>query len=263
MGLGDLNPNGHLPIRLITPKRFLRLRSDSSAAWLTCFSAVALLCRPRFRWTTTKSTTSSGAFLYNWTHLGWALTFSREKGVGSTVDLGPSHAYDNNKSEVLRLLLIILSRQIYVPPASLFTVPSLYTLQFVQRTPRRDVLTVLCSLLNTAMNSSQLYTANSIGGVAGRLPYNHLVFKGEDPRASLVGNCFQVLCALLDFQSGSARDVPTGTGENQFQAPTPRTNAFRYFLAKLVRVLPLLCDGLDDAYTSIEHKIFNSSSMAS
>lgn len=158
-----------------------------------------------------------------------------EKGVGSTVDLGPSHAYDNNKSEVLRLLLIILSRQIYVPPASLFTVPSLYTLQFVQRTPRRDVLTVLCSLLNTAMNSSQLYTANSIGGVAGRLPYNHLVFKGEDPRASLVGNCFQVLCALLDFQSGSARDVPTGTGENQFQAPTPRTNAFRYFLAKLHR----------------------------
>lgn len=86
------------------------------------------------------------------------------------------------------------------------------------------------------MNSVQPSLSTTIGGVAGRLPYNHLVFKGEDPRAILVGHCFQVLCALLDFQSGSARDV-TGSGDNLACAPTPRTNAFRYFLAKLVSVL--------------------------
>ncbi|THH33894.1 hypothetical protein EUX98_g324 [Antrodiella citrinella] len=75
----------------------------------------------------------------------------------------------------------------------------------------------------------------SVAGVAGKLPYNHLVFKGEDPRAILVGTCFQVLCVLLDFQSGSARDKNTTPGENTSSAPTIRTNAFRYFVAKLHR----------------------------
>ena len=103
----------------------------------------------------------------------------------------------------------------------------------VQQLPRRDVLTALCSLLNTAMNSS-LGTALTIGNMAGKLPYNHLVFKGEDSRANLVATCFQVLAVLLDFQSGSARDATTTHGENQISAPTSRTNAFRYFAAKLV-----------------------------
>jgi hypothetical protein len=155
--------------------------------------------------------------------------------VGSTADLGPTQAYDTNKTEVLRLLLVLLSRQIYTPPSSLFTTPSLYTLHFVQHTQRRDVLTILCSLLNTAMNSSQSSSATVIGGVAGRLPYNHLVFKGEDPRVNLVSICFQVLCALLDFQGGSARDIPIGSDEPQAYAPALRTNTFRYFLAKMVR----------------------------
>jgi len=162
-----------------------------------------------------------------------AYVFEREKGVGSTADLGPTQAYDTNKTEVLRLLLVLLSRQIYSPPSSLLTTPSLYTLHFVQKSQRRDVLTILCSLLNTAMNSSQPSSATVIGGVAGRLPYNHLMFKGEDPRANLVSVCFQVLCTVLDFQGGSARDVPTG--DPMVSAPALRTNAFRYFLAKVVR----------------------------
>ncbi|KAI0050002.1 hypothetical protein FA95DRAFT_1537035 [Auriscalpium vulgare] len=157
-----------------------------------------------------------------------------EKGVGSTADPGPDQAYDGNRTEVLRLLLVLLSRQIYAPPSSLFTSPSRYTLHFVQNTARRDVLTVLCSLLNTAMNSSKP-TTNVIGGVTGRLPYNHLMFKGEDPKTTLVSTSFQVLCALLDFQSGSSRDVATGTGENPPRTPAIRTNAFRYFVAKLHR----------------------------
>ncbi|KAJ6623397.1 high-temperature-induced dauer-formation protein-domain-containing protein [Mycena sp. CBHHK59/15] len=157
-----------------------------------------------------------------------------EKGIGSTSDPGPSHTYDSNKTEVLRLLLVLLSRQIYVAPAALFSKPSLYTLHVVQKTPRRDVLTVLCSLLNTAMNSP-LTATTSLGGMAGKLPYNHLVFKGEDPRSNLVGICLQVLCVLLDFQSGPARDKQAGIDENTSSAPTARTNSFRYFLMKLHR----------------------------
>lgn len=153
--------------------------------------------------------------------------------MGSTVDPGPSHAFDNNKTEVLRLFLVLLSRQIYVPAGALFSKPSLYTLHLVQNMPRRDVLTILCSLLNTAMNSTTV-NDTTIGGMAGKLPYNHLVFKGEDPRSNLVGTCFQLLCALLDFQSGSSRDSVAGTGDAQTWSPTARTNAFRYFLMKLV-----------------------------
>jgi len=163
----------------------------------------------------------------------------REKGIGSTADPGPSHAFDANKTEVLRLLLILLSRQIYIPPSALLSKPSLYTIHIVQKTSRRDVLTVLCSLLNTAMNSAQS-TEISIQSMAGKLPYNHLVFKGEDPRSTLVGMCFQVLIVLLDFQGGSARDVLSGSGENQAASPTARTNSFRYFLAKLVSSAPFI-----------------------
>ena len=162
---------------------------------------------------------------------------SREKGVGSTADPGPGHVYDNNRIEVLRLLLVLLSRQIYIPPGSMFSKPSLYSLHLVQKTPRRDVLTILCSLLNTAMNSSSFgdgSISSMAGNMAGKLPYNHLVFKGEDPRSNLVGTCLQVLCVLLDFQGGHAKDAATGLGVNQVYSPTARTNAFRYFLAKLV-----------------------------
>lgn len=163
----------------------------------------------------------------------WSLTqhlSPREKGVGSTTDPGPGQAFESNRTEVLRTLLVLFSKQIYTSPAALFTSPSLYTLHFVQRTPRRDVLTLLCSLMNTAMNATSSH--NLIGGVAGKLPYNHLVFKGEDTKANLVGMCLQVLCVLLDFQSGSARDI--SSGDNESSSPTAKTNTFRYFIAKLV-----------------------------
>ena len=51
----------------------------------------------------------------------------------------------------------------------------------------------------------------------------------------IVTLCLQVLCALLDFQGRSARDIPIGMDELQAYAPTLKTNAFRYFLAKVVR----------------------------
>ncbi|KAL4067524.1 high-temperature-induced dauer-formation protein-domain-containing protein [Scleroderma citrinum] len=168
-----------------------------------------------------------------------------EKGVGSTTDPGPNAQYDSNKVEVLRLLLVLLSRQIYVSPASLFSKPSFYTLHMARKTPRRDVLTLLCSLLNTAMNSSTT-SPLTIASMAGKVPYNHLVFKGEDPRTALVGMCLQVLCVVLDFQSGPARDVVSGQGENATSVPTVQTNAFRYFLAKLHRTqdFSLIMDGV-------------------
>jgi hypothetical protein len=103
------------------------------------------------------------------------------------------------------------------------------------------------------MNSAQS-TEMSIQSVAGKLPYNHLVFKGEDTRATLVGMCFQVLVVLLDFQSGSARDVLSGSGENQIASPTARTNSFRYFLAKLVSNAPFPCSLFKKLEQILQHR---------
>lgn len=154
----------------------------------------------------------------------------REKGIGSTANLGNNTLLDSNRTEVLRLLLILLSQQIYAPAGSLSTKPSIFSLYIVQKIPRRDVLTILCSLLNTSINSSAPETI-TIGTIAGKLPYNHLVFKGEDPRMSLITISIQVLCVLLDFQSGDARDQIV---DGQNPLPSAKTNTFRYFIMKLV-----------------------------
>ena len=71
----------------------------------------------------------------------------------------------------------------------------------------------------------------TIGTIAGKLPYNHLVFKGEDPRMNLVTISMQLLCVLLDFQSGDARDQMI---DGQNFSPSAKTNTFRYFIMKLV-----------------------------
>lgn len=157
-----------------------------------------------------------------------------EPGIGSSTDTGKNTMYDGNKTEVLRLLLVLFSRQIYTTPSLLLSTPSLFTIHFVQRTPRRLVLAILCSLLNTAFSGAMVHS-NTIEGIAERLPYKHLVFKGDDSRIGLVSIGLQVLCAVVDFQSGSAKDrPPTGLDEST-AIPTFRTNAFRYFLAKLHR----------------------------
>ena len=45
-----------------------------------------------------------------------------------------------------------------------------------------------------------------------QLPYNHLVWKGEDPHLTLVGMSLQVLCIVLDYQAATARDIgPSGS----------------------------------------------------
>jgi len=90
------------------------------------------------------------------------------------------------------------------------------------------------------MGSSKRPPTNSagdaFGNVAASLPYNHLVFKGEDAKQTMVGQALQTLCILLDFQSDIARDVLSNMEDPLSAAPTAKTNAFRYFLAKLVCV---------------------------
>lgn len=169
------------------------------------------------------------------------------------MDAGPGSGLEQNKVEVLRFLLVLLSKQIYSSPAALFTVPSQYSLALVQRTPRRHVLTILCSLMNTAMNSPKPSMPTSAGGaigsVASSLPYNHLVFKGEDVKELLVSYSMQTICALLDFKSGSAREGYGNAEDLSGSTTNLKTNAFRYFLAKLVGTISCLSNRINNIFT--------------
>jgi hypothetical protein len=69
-----------------------------------------------------------------------------------------------------------------------------------------------------------------------KLPYNHLVFKGQDLHSTITALCLQILCASLDFQSGLACDRLSSGGDS---VPTARTNTLRYLISKLVS--GLLC----------------------
>ncbi|KAH7345069.1 high-temperature-induced dauer-formation protein-domain-containing protein [Rhizoctonia solani] len=154
------------------------------------------------------------------------------KGIGSASDIGTARDLESNKAEVLRLLLVLLSKQIYIPPTvtlSMIT-PALSVL--AQRTPRRRVLTLLCSLLNTSLHPPNLSPLP-----LSSMPYNHLVTRAMDADA-VPELSISVLCVLLDYQSGDARDRVAGGGEvteDSEWTPTSKSNAFRYSVAKLHR----------------------------
>jgi hypothetical protein len=208
----------------------------------------------------------------------------REKGVGSTFTQSTGareQSYiDANRTEVLRLVLVLLSKQIYQSSSSIITVPSRYTHYLVQSVSRKLVLTTLCSLLNIVVNSSSAQPPNvATGGIGagiagvgkgiskglGQLPYTQAL-RGEDSREGLVSVAVQVLVVLLDYQSGTARDIMPSvssssphaiSGENRGAssssiftqpitplptaaqivsgAPSPKSNQFRYFLSKIHR----------------------------
>ncbi|KAG9095774.1 hypothetical protein FRC06_009431 [Ceratobasidium sp. 370] len=168
------------------------------------------------------------------------------KGIGSASDIGTSRDLESNKTEVLRLLLVLLSKQIFISPTAALTVTTPALSVLTQRTPRRRVLTLLCSLLNISLhppNLSPLPLAS--------MPYNHLVTRAMDADA-VPESAISVLCALLDYQSADARDRVTNasagaeTGEDVESAPTSKSNSFRYSLAKLHRAsdFEFILDGI-------------------
>ncbi|CAE6422281.1 unnamed protein product [Rhizoctonia solani] len=154
------------------------------------------------------------------------------KGIGSASDMGTSRDLESNKAEVLRLLLVLLSKQIYIPPTVTMSMVTPALSVTTQRTPRRRVLTLLCSLLNISLhppNLSQLPLSS--------MPYNHLVTRTMDADA-VPDLAISALCVLLDYQSGDARDRVAGGGEateDSEWTPTSKSNAFRYSVAKLHR----------------------------
>ncbi|KAF8761031.1 Dyggve-Melchior-Clausen syndrome protein [Rhizoctonia solani] len=120
------------------------------------------------------------------------------KGIGSASDMGTSRDLESNKAEVLRLLLVLLSKQIYIPP------------------------TVTLSMITPALSVA-----------TQRTPLTRAMDADAVPELAI-----SALCVLLDYQSGDARDRVAGGGEateDSEWVPTSKSNAFRYSIAKLHR----------------------------
>ncbi|KAG0175125.1 hypothetical protein DFQ30_000608 [Apophysomyces sp. BC1015] len=196
-----------------------------------------------------------------------------ETGVGSSTPIGSYRDNDMNRTEVLRLLIVLLSKSMYIPPSQVLSKDDPWLHFIVSRTERKVVLALLCSLLNTACRYNPL---------GWGVPYNHVVF--TDTREQLVAVCLRVLLVILDYHSPQATNVARQNGQQPSvlsaeiatgieirdpekralaehgAAPTledltlgeqdevhePTDNAFRHYLSKLHRAqdFQFLIDGI-------------------
>ncbi|KAF9929155.1 hypothetical protein FBU30_001832 [Linnemannia zychae] len=181
-----------------------------------------------------------------------------ETGIGSSKPIGTSKELDDNRTEILRLLLVLFSRSMYFPPTAITSTENRWIDTVVTGSNRQITLAILCSLVNSALK----YNPSGWG-----LPYNHIMF--NDQRELLVMLCLQVIVVLLDYQVIEKPFIPSvkgvkineGAGDNYNQgAPTlyspsgnatlestvtqlqsqrtldnTQKNQFRYYLSRLHR----------------------------
>ncbi|KAF9272009.1 hypothetical protein BGZ68_002815, partial [Mortierella alpina] len=116
------------------------------------------------------------------------LCINRDAGIGSSKAIGSSKELDDNRTEVLRLLLVLFSRSMYIPSAAITTTENRWIDAVVTGSDRQATLAILCSLINSALK----YNPSGWG-----LPYNHVVF--SDQKELLVMLSLQTIVVLLDY----------------------------------------------------------------
>ncbi|KAL8775747.1 MAG: hypothetical protein Q9194_003681 [Teloschistes cf. exilis] len=146
-----------------------------------------------------------------------------QNGVGCNVAMQASKEMESNRTEILRLLLTLSSRSLYMP-AHLVPTKGVKALTYITTCPDKQiVLSLLCSQLNTALQ----YNPST-----WRVPYDHMIYKS--PKQVHVSYCLQFLLVLLLYP------VP-----DNGQDP-PLKNYFRHFLGRLHRQqdFDFLVDGM-------------------
>ncbi|TKA79901.1 hypothetical protein B0A49_01103 [Cryomyces minteri] len=100
-----------------------------------------------------------------------------QSGVGCNTALGTSKELENNRTEILRLLLTMAGESMYMSP-NVLPVKGVKAITYMATcTDKQVVLSLLCSLLNTTLK----YHPTS-----WRVPYDHVVFK--DSKQTLSGS---------------------------------------------------------------------------
>uniref|UniRef100_A0A0P5QYT1 Protein HID1 n=1 Tax=Daphnia magna TaxID=35525 RepID=A0A0P5QYT1_9CRUS len=117
--------------------------------------------------------------------------FIWEAGVGFAHAAPHDPRLDNNRNEILKLLLTCFSQAMYHPPGSESEAPNKWVQHFTSP-ENRHALPLFTSLLNVLC----AYDPVGLG-----LPYNHLLF--TDSREPLVETALQLLIVTLDWDSSS------------------------------------------------------------
>lgn len=146
-----------------------------------------------------------------------------QSGVGCNTAVSTSGDVESRRMEILRLLLTMSSKSMYTP-ANVLPVQGVKAITYITTLEEKQiVLTLLCSLLNTALKYNP---------ATWRVPYDHMVFK--DTKQVFVTYCLQLLLVLVLYP------VPDST------SGIPQKNSFRHFLGKLHRPqdFQFLVDGM-------------------
>jgi hypothetical protein len=141
--------------------------------------------------------------------------------------VGTTKPLESNKIETLRLLLSMISSPIYSPGDQLLRRPSPFTSYLVSSADKKLVLSLLCSLLNTAMKYNP---------AGWQLPYEHYVL--SDPKKLLVTYSLQTLLVFLTHDIQPDNSTPTSA---------PPKNMYRFYLGKLHRTddFQFVVDGIN------------------
>jgi hypothetical protein len=196
-----------------------------------------------------------------------------ERGIGSSLDLpGTTKAHEAHRVEVLRLLLVLLSKSIYVPAHLQSTTDNHFVRSITTSMERKKVLPLLCSLINVSV--VKVKVDGWLGGLASLpadLVKDRLASNVEDVRHSTTMLSLQILNILLDYEiprkdgdqlesypntpalgMGSPRpalhSTPSFASVQSFKSMDVEgpTNLFRMYLSKLHRQadFQMLADGI-------------------
>ncbi|KAL8945857.1 MAG: hypothetical protein Q9222_007663 [Ikaeria aurantiellina] len=164
-----------------------------------------------------------------------------QNGVGCNTPLQSSKEMESNRTEILRLLLTLSSKSLYMPArmyiqiaeslpyihsyvTDIVPVKGVKALTYITTCPDKQiVLSLLCSQLNTTLQ----YNSST-----WRVPYDHVVSK--NPKQVNVSYCLQFLLLLVLYP------IP-----DDGRDPPPK-NYFRHFLGRLHRPqdFEFLSDGM-------------------
>ncbi|KIX09229.1 uncharacterized protein Z518_00308 [Rhinocladiella mackenziei CBS 650.93] len=146
-----------------------------------------------------------------------------QSGVGCKTSIPTNKELESNRCEVLRLLLTMTSKAMYMP-SGVLPVQGVRSITYIATCPDKQiVLSVLCSLINTTIKANTS---------AWRIPYDHVVRR--DSKQTLVIYSLQFLLVLLLY--------PVPEGGN---TPAPK-NFYRHYLGRLHRPedFQFLADGM-------------------
>lgn len=161
------------------------------------------------------------------------------KGIGASSAPPASKDEILRRTEVLRLLLTLLSKTMYSTQS---TVRNQWASEIVEKVEKKAILGMLCSFVNTISQYDPNWAS---------LPYSNLLF--GDVNEPLVSICSQCLVAIFDNVPSEIQSAPALKGSESIDSvgslnnlPIPQnsstalgTNLFTYYFSKLYKQVSL------------------------